>query len=152
MPSRTRDEAARPDDETPSDETEAFDTSAPTAAGWELPGDRYRVIGEIGRGGMGVVLRVVDTSFNRPLAIKVLRHTQNRSDAAERRFVDEARITGQLQHPGIPPAHEVGRLADGRPYFSMKLIEGQTLSQLLAERSSPQEDLPRFLKIFEQIA
>jgi serine/threonine protein kinase len=115
MPRQTRDESTRPDDEPPSDETEGFDSSAPTAGAWELPGNRYRVIGEIGRGGMGVVLRVLDTSFNRPMAIKVLRHTQDRVDAAERRFVDEARITGQLQHPGIPPVHEVGRLADGRP-------------------------------------
>lgn len=152
MPSQTRDEAGRPDDDTPVDETIGFEISAPTADAWELPGDRYRVVGEIGRGGMGVVLRVVDTTFNRPLAIKVLRHKPNRSDAAERRFVDEARITGQLQHPGIPPAHEVGRLADGRPFFSMKLIEGRTLAELLAERGSPQSDLPRFLKIFEQIA
>jgi serine/threonine protein kinase/Flp pilus assembly protein TadD len=152
MPFRTRDEAGRADDETPLDDTIGFDSSAPTADVWELPGDRYRVIGEIGRGGMGVVLRVVDTSFNRPLAIKVLRNNSNRSDRAERRFVDEARITGQLQHPGIPPAHEVGRLADGRPFFSMKLIEGRTLAELLAERSGPQADLPRFLKIFEQIA
>jgi serine/threonine protein kinase/Flp pilus assembly protein TadD len=132
--------------------TAGSETSPETEAPWELPGDRYRIVGEIGRGGMGVVLRVLDTSFNRPLAIKVLQKKRDRSDAAERRFVDEARITGQLQHPGIPPAHEVGRLSDGRPFFSMKLIEGRTLAELLAERASPQADLPRFLTIFEQIA
>ncbi|MBI3860310.1 MAG: tetratricopeptide repeat protein [Planctomycetia bacterium] len=142
----------RPGDETPAAETEGYEPPAQTAADWGLPGDRYVIVGEIGCGGMGVVLRVLDTSFNRPLAIKVLRNTQSRIDAAERRFVDEARITGQLQHPGIPPVHEVGRLSDGRPFFSMKLIEGRTLAELLTERSSPQDDLPRFLKIFEQIA
>src|SRR5262249_40632863 len=68
------------------------------------------------------------------------------------RFLEEARITGQLQHPGIPPVHEIGRLEDGRPFFSMKLIEGRTLSDLLRERATPQTDLPRFLKIFERIA
>jgi serine/threonine protein kinase/Tfp pilus assembly protein PilF len=118
---------------------------------WKLPGDRYRVVGEIARGGMGVVLRVLDTSFDRPLAIKILLR-RRLADEDERRFLEEARITGQLQHPGIPPVHEMGRLADGRPFFSMKLIEGRTLADLLAERASPQTDLPRFLKIFEQIA
>jgi tetratricopeptide (TPR) repeat protein len=136
----------------PTEATAAFDGKNVEAVSWELLGDRYQLIGEIGRGGMGVVLRVLDKSFGRPLAIKVLRSDKGLSAAAERRFLDEARITGQLQHPGIPPAHEVGRLADGRPFFSMKLIEGRTLSELLTERPSPQADLPRFLKIFEQIA
>ncbi len=132
--------------------TEGFQTRAPSSADWVLPGDRYRVVNELGRGGMGVVLLVVDTSLHRPLAIKVLGETPDHPDVAERRFVEEARITGQLQHPGIPPVHEVGRLADGRPFFSMKLIEGRTLHDLLAARSSPQADLANFLKIFEQIA
>jgi serine/threonine-protein kinase len=151
MPSQITNDAGGTDD-APFDETEGYDAAAPAADVWGLPGDRYRVLGEIGRGGMGVVLRVLDTSFNRPLAIKVLRPTQGRFEVAERRFVDEARITGQLQHPGIPAAHEVGRLADGRPFFSMKLIEGCTLAELLAARPAPQADLPRFLQIFEQIA
>src|SRR5437868_2585728 len=105
MPSQTRNDAGRADDEAASNKTTAGFDLAPTGAECQLPGDRYRIVGEIGRGGMGIVMRVVDTSFNRPLAIKVLRSVQNRSEAAERRFVDEARITGQLQHPGIPPVH-----------------------------------------------
>ncbi len=117
----------------------------------ELPGNRYRVVGEIARGGMGVVLRAVDASFDRPLAIKVLLRGRG-GGLEERRFLEEARITGQLQHPGIPPVHEIGRLADGRPFFTMKLIEGRTLADLLEERASPHTDLARFLKIFEQIA
>jgi serine/threonine protein kinase len=97
---------------------------------------------------MGVVLRAYDVSFGRPLAIKLLLPRVG----DERRLLEEARISGQLQHPGIPPAHEIGRLADGRLFFSMKLIEGRTLADLLGERPTPQTDLPRFLKIFEQIA
>src|SRR5438094_10447205 len=100
---------------------------------------------------MGVVLRALDATFGRTLAIKVLRTDCVQPAAAERRFLEEARITGQLQHPGIPPAHEVGRLADGRPFFSMKLIEGRTLAALLAERTTTQPELPRFLMVFEQI-
>lgn len=140
------------DDDVALGRTQGFDVSAEDNVPWLLPTDRYRIVGEIGRGGMGVVLLVVDTSFNRPLAIKVLRNALDRSEAAERRFIEEARITGQLQHPGIPPVHEVGRLSDGRPFFSMKLIEGRTLDVLLAKRPSPHANLPGFLKIFEQIA
>src|SRR5262249_15181745 len=68
-----------------------------------------------------------------------------------RRFLDEARLTAQLQHPGIPPVHDAGTLPDGRPFFAMKLIKGRTLATLLAERKDPAEDLPRFLGIFEQV-
>ena len=49
-----------------------------------------------------------------------------------RRFVEEAQIAGQLQHPGIVPVYELGTLADGRPYFAMKLVKGRTLADLLA--------------------
>jgi eukaryotic-like serine/threonine-protein kinase len=94
-------------------------------------GDRYRVLGEIARGGMGAVLRVVETKFDRPLAVKVMLPALPGHVNATERFLEEARVTGQLQHPGIPPVHEMGQLADGRPYFSMKLIEGRTLAQLL---------------------
>jgi hypothetical protein len=112
---------------------------------------RYKIEGELARGGMGVVLRARDPDLNRPLAVKVLGE-QYRGDAGlERRFREEAQITGQLQHPGIPPVHEVGVLPDGRPFFAMKLIEGRTLAALLGQRPSPADDLPRFVAIFEQV-
>src|SRR5262249_25072680 len=57
----------------------------------------------------------------------------------------------QLQHPGVPPVHEIGRMPDGRPFLAMKLIEGRTLADLLAERKSPSDDLPRFLMVIEQV-
>src|SRR5262249_28431563 len=60
-------------------------------------------------------------------------------------------LTGQLQHPAIPPVHEVGRLEDGRPFFAMKLIKGRTLADLLKERQSPADDLPRRLGAFASL-
>ncbi|HLW66828.1 MAG TPA: tetratricopeptide repeat protein [Gemmataceae bacterium] len=116
----------------------------------QVPG--YEIRDVLGRGGMGVVFRAYDAIFDRPLAIKVLTSIRGAQAENEKRFLEEARITGQLQHPGIPPAHEMGRLKDGRPFFSMKLIEGRTLHELLGKRLTPQTELPRFLKIFEQIA
>ena len=111
----------------------------------------YMIEGEIDRGGMGLVLRGRDPVLERELAFKVLRSTLKDKPEAVRRFIFEAQITGQLQHPGIAPVHRLGRCEDGRPYFSMKLVRGYTLEKLLQERSAPTQDLPRFLKIFEQI-
>ncbi len=111
---------------------------------------RYENLGEIARGGMGRVHRVRDLRLNRELAFKVmLGHTQDPD--LERRFLEEAQITGQLQHPGIPPVHEVGRLDDGSAYYTMKLIRGSTLADLLAARPGPAHELSRFVAAFEPI-
>jgi tetratricopeptide (TPR) repeat protein len=67
------------------------------------------------------------------------------------RFVEEARIAGQLQHPGVVPVYELGAFPDRRPYFTMKLVEGQTLAKLLADRARPEDDRPRFVGIFAQV-
>src|SRR6516165_6050296 len=68
-----------------------------------------------------------------------------------RRSVEEARVCGRLQHPGVVPVHAVGRLPDGRPYFTMKLVRGRKLAQLLAERVSAGSELPRLVQVFEQV-
>nr|AHZ45649.1 serine/threonine protein kinase [uncultured bacterium] len=112
---------------------------------------RYEIEGVIGRGGMGVVLRGRDPSCHRTLAIKLLRDGPRAHPDAEQRFLEEAQVTAQLQHPGVPPVHEIGRHDDGRLFFSMKLVRGQTLAELLASREGPTEDLPRFLAVFEQV-
>jgi WD40 repeat protein/serine/threonine protein kinase len=114
-----------------------------------IPG--YQVVDTLGEGGMGLVLRVYEPRLNRHLAVKVLSGQHQTHADAVRRFVEEARIVGQLQHPGIAPIHELGKLPDGRPYFTMKLISGSTLADLLKRRAAPAMELPRFLAIFEQI-
>jgi tetratricopeptide (TPR) repeat protein len=128
-------------------------TAGSTPADASLPASigRYRIEGEIARGGMGVVLRASDPDFGRTLAVKVLLDHRRDDEGAVRRFLDEARLCGQLQHPGIPPVHEMGTLPDGRPYFAMKLVKGDTLAALLDRRAYPTEDLPRWLSIFEQV-
>jgi serine/threonine protein kinase len=112
---------------------------------------RYRVDRLLAQGGMGEVYQILDHDFDRPLALKVLQpQFAGKAEVAER-FLREARLTGQLQHPGIPPVQEVGRLADGRPYFLMKLVQGRDLHALLQERASPQEQLGYYLGVFEQV-
>ena len=100
---------------------------------------------------MGAVLRGRDAALNRDLALKVLldQH-RDRADLVDR-FVEEAQICGQLQHPGVVPVYELGTLPDLRPFFAMKLVKGETLAALLAGRESPADDLPRFLSIFEAV-
>jgi hypothetical protein len=82
---------------------------------------------EVARGGMGVIFQARDLSINRIVAIKLLQERFPSNSPAGRRFIEEAQITGQLQHPGIPPIYQVGQLGDGRPYLVMKLIKGETL-------------------------
>jgi tetratricopeptide (TPR) repeat protein/tRNA A-37 threonylcarbamoyl transferase component Bud32 len=111
----------------------------------------YAVLDQLGQGGRGVVYRVSDPELNRPLAVKVLRPELRDEPDAARRFLEEAQVMGQLQHPGIVPVHAIGQLPDGRPYFAMKLVQGRTLAQLLDARPTPAHDLPRFLVIFQQV-
>jgi serine/threonine protein kinase len=112
---------------------------------------RYRLGEEIARGGMGVVYRVTDTVLRREVAVKVLQEKYASDSEAARRFADEARITGQLQHPNIPAVHDLGVLPDGRPFLAMKLIKGETLELLLKRRTDPAEERGRFVAAFEQV-
>ncbi len=117
----------------------------------EETGDRYRLDGEIARGGMGAVLRGRDVDLGRDLAVKVLLEKYaNRPDVA-RRFIEEAQIGGQLQHPGVVPIYDIGRFGD-RPFFTMKLVKGQTLAAILRERADASADRPRLLNIALQVA
>lgn len=112
---------------------------------------RYRLHGEIGRGGMGAVYRATDLSFGREVAVKVLLNTNAPGSGSSRRFHDEARITGQLQHPGIPAAHDLGTLPDGRPFLAMKLIKGVTLDELFKEATNQGADRGRLVAVFEGV-
>ncbi len=104
-----------------------------------VPG--YRVLREIARGGMGRVLAAYDLSLDREVALKILLPGANAD-----RFVRESKITARLPHPGIPPVHALGTLADGSPFLAMKLIAGQTLADEMKTA-----DRPRLLQAFTQV-
>jgi hypothetical protein len=120
---------------------------------------KLRIQEQIGRGDLGAVLRGRDVDLGRDFAVKVLLEAHADSPDFVRRFVEEAQIAGQLQHPGVIPVYKLGKLPDARLCFTMKLVKGQTLEELLRERAASHAvevenahaDLPRFLKIFEQI-
>ncbi len=100
--------------------------------------DRYEVLSEHGRGGLGTVSRAHDKELGRHVAIKEL---LSRGDVGEVRFLREALITARLEHPGIVPIHEAGRWPDGTPFYVMKLVAGRSLKELLATRSTVDERL-----------
>ena len=104
-----------------------------------LAGDagRYHLLGEIARGGMGVVLKGRDEDLGRDLAVKVLLEKHRDNPELVRRFVEEAQIGGQLQHPGIVPVYELGQLPDERLFIAMKLLRGRTLAALLRSSQRP---------------
>jgi len=102
--------------------------------------ERYKVMGEIARGGMGAVLEVQDSDLDRTVAMKVLlRDTrQAETDSGSpmdtgpvNRFIAEAQLTGSLEHPNIVPVHELGLDSQGRVYFTMKRVKGRSLRQVM---------------------
>jgi eukaryotic-like serine/threonine-protein kinase len=95
--------------------------------------DRYRSQGMIAQGGMGTIEAAVDRTIDRRTVIKRLHEELERDAKQARMFVREAQVTGQLQHPGIVPVHELGVDAAGHIFYSMELVEGRTLEQWLAE-------------------
>src|SRR5262249_52857857 len=111
---------------------------------------RYRFVEFLAEGGMGEVWRGRDAVMEREVALKVLRR-RGLGGGFRDRFEEEARHVGQLQHPAIVPVYDLGELPDGRPFFVMKLIHGQTLAVLLDERATPAEGLPRWGGVFEQV-
>jgi len=122
----------------------------PLALGASASAGKYQLQGEIARGGVGTVLKGYDTHLGRDVALKLLHEGYVNDPELLQRFVEEAQIGGQLQHPGIVPVYDLG-MQEGRPFFSMKLVKGRTLAALLEEREHPGAQRRRFLAIFEQV-
>jgi len=117
-------------------------SSGSGAWGDEPSQDRYRIEEVIGRGGMGEVLSAYDEQIGRSVAIKRLRSPDAPAEIVSR-FTREARIQGQLDHPAIPPVHELWRDAHGRPFFVMKRLSGITLAQVLTRLGRGDEEARR---------
>jgi serine/threonine protein kinase/DNA-directed RNA polymerase subunit RPC12/RpoP len=139
----------------PSGKEAASPPVAEILAGRNSNGQRYLLEGEIARGGMGAVLRAVDCDIRREVAVKYLLDQSNPRKKA--RFVEEAQITGQLEHPSIVPIHELGVDAENRLFFAMKMVRGRSLEQVLDEwRDSPRSaekeyPLSRLLTVFVNV-
>jgi len=147
------------------DRTVRLDSDA--LAPLEEAAGRYSRIGEQGRGGFGRVLLARDRCLGRDIALKELllphagsstveqRAAAGHSTMLTARFLQEARITGQLEHPSIVPVYELGRRSNGKLYYTMKLVRGRSLAATLRESSSlgqRLELLPRFVDLCQAIA
>ena len=119
--------------------------------------NRFRMIGELGRGGMGVVMEGQDPELARSVAVKVVLDPARVTAAQLARFVVEARVTGQLQHPNIVPVYAMGVTDGGQVFFAMKKVEGRTMAQVLTaladgDPATLQEwTRPRLLQAFMQV-
>src|SRR5262249_4015319 len=95
---------------------------------------RYEVLGELGRGGMGVVLRAKDTRLGRVVALKRLPENLRSNATAVQLFLREARAAAALSHPNIVTLFDADQQADGTPYLTMELLEGFPLDRVLQRR------------------
>lgn len=96
-----------------------------------IEAEHYEIYGEIAAGGMGRVLDAEDLKLGRPVAMKVLHEREDVDLDLEMRFVQEAEIMGWLEHPNIVPIHDFGKDAKGRPFYTMKRVQGETLQAVL---------------------
>jgi len=117
----------------------------------DLAGTRYRLLERIARGGMGVVYTAEDEHLQRRVALKVLDVPGTDGDLANR-LIREARVLAALEHPGIVPVHDVGTLADGRVFYTMKFVEGKRLDKFIESVASMPDRLRIFLRICDAVA
>ena len=95
-------------------------------------GQRFRVVRNHARGGLGEVFVAIDAEFNREVALKEIQLAHAHDPASRSRFVLEAEITGGLEHPGIVPVYGLGTYDGGRPYYAMRFIRGDSLREAIA--------------------
>jgi serine/threonine protein kinase len=112
----------------------------------DLPGVRYQIGRQLGRGGMGIVYLAHDSELDREVAMKVLTVADSESAAVER-MRREARVLARIEHPGIVPIHDVGTLDDGRVFYTMKLVRGARLDRHCREPRA----IPDLLRVFQRI-
>jgi serine/threonine-protein kinase len=117
----------------------------------DLSGTRYRLLERVARGGMGVVYTAEDERLQRRVALKVLDLPETEGDLANR-LIREARVLARLEHPGIVPVHDVGTLADGRVFYTMKFVEGNRLDKHIESVASIPDRLRIFLRICDAVA
>src|SRR5713226_8759463 len=117
----------------------------------DLSGTHYRLLERVARGGMGVVYTAEDERLQRRVALKVLDLPGAEGDLANR-LLREACVLARLEHPGIVPVHDVGTLADGRVFYTMKFVEGHRLDKHIESVASTPDRLRMFLRVCDAVA
>jgi serine/threonine-protein kinase len=109
----------------------------PLASPRRHTGGRFTLLRRHAQGGLGQVSLAEDKDLRRPVAVKEIRAEWADDAVARQRFIREAEITGQLEHPGIVPIYALGQDAQGRPYYAMRFVKGRTLAEALADYHHP---------------
>jgi serine/threonine-protein kinase len=111
-----------------------------TSQPWEsaAEGSRFQIMRPHARGGLGQVMVARDLELDREVALKEIHNFHANRPSSRARFVREAEITGRLEHPGIVPVYGLGRHPDGRPFYAMRLIRGDTLRDLITRYHGPE--------------
>jgi serine/threonine protein kinase len=123
----------------------------------EFKGERYRIGRELAKGGMGAILEARQSTIRRSVAMKVILGEAHKDSRHRWRFIEEAQITGQLEHPNIVPVHDCDIDAEGRVFYTMKLVQGITLKKILEllKKGTPETvdkySLPELLTIFQKV-
>ncbi len=104
---------------------------------------KYQIDSEIGKGGMGTVYKVFDGDLRRWVAMKLVRADATHQKELLSRFIEEAQVCGQLEHPNIPPVHEMGLNQNGQVYFTMKLVRGRTVQEIARDLSLGRPEVRR---------
>ena len=117
------------------------------------PGPRYKLGELLGAGGVGLVTSALDRAVGRTVAVKTLKQGRASNAGAARRFVEEAHVTAQLEHPNVVPVYDIGWLPDGQPYYTMRIVKKQSLRDVLRNPElRAQWPLVRLLGAFVQVA
>ncbi|WDE97221.1 protein kinase [Lentisphaera profundi] len=106
---------------------------------------KYKIVKMLAKGGMAYVFHAIDTNCQRSVALKMMIEDKNKEDELVRRFIEEAQITSQLDHPSIVPIYEFSRAPNGQPFYVMKLVKGETLENIITELK---EGNPKYIKKF----
>ncbi len=116
------------------------------------PGPRYKIGELLGAGGAGLVTSALDRTIGRTVAVKTLRQGRDAEPHVARRFIDEAHVTAQLEHPNVVPVYDMGWLPDGQPYYTMRIVKKQSLRDVLTRYElKAQWPLVRLLGAFLQV-
>jgi serine/threonine-protein kinase len=134
-------------------ETQPRARSERPASPSQPPGPRYKIGELLGAGGVGLVTSALDRTIGRTVAVKTLKQGKESEAQVSRRFIDEAHVTAQLEHPNIVPVYDMGWLPDGQPYYTMRIVKRQSLRDVLVRPEvKAQWPLIRLLGAFIQIA
>src|SRR5437868_4597411 len=98
---------------------------------WLADKSRFRIVRPYAEGGLGQVFVAQDLELNREVALKEIKFNRADDPDSRSRFVLEAEITGGLEHPGIVPVYGLGQYSDGRPFYAMRFIRGDSLKEAI---------------------